>query len=194
MADPFTAVALTLTAGKAVMEYQAGKDRKDAYYSQAQHKELEGRREAVKAKEDGIEVLRQMRRALANISATAFAGGLAPNITGGTIENIGTQNVLNPGFSDFFTAQSNSRLALSMSRTQAEELRFAGRQAKQQGVMNAMATIAGGMATASSIGGPPDTTPTSSSYNSAPSARGSRYYHSNPYYARRYDNTRQGVG
>lgn len=137
-----------------------------------------------------------MRRALANIGATAFAGGLEPNLTGGTIENIGTQNVLNPAFSDFFTAQSNSRLALSMSKAQAEELRFAGRQAKYQGVMSAIGTIAGGMATASSIGGPPDTTSTAtnSSYNSAPSARGSGYYHSNPYYYRRYDNTRQGVG
>ena len=195
MADPFTAVAVTLTVGKSLMEYQAGKDAKDAYYSQAQHKELEGRREAVKAKEEGIEALKAMRKALANVSATSFAGGLEPDISGGTIENIGTQNILDPGFSDFFTAKSNESLAISMSLAQAEDLRFAGRQAKQQGVMSAMSTIAGGMASYRNIGGPtPDTSPTSSSYNSAPRARSSEYYHSNPKYYYRYDNTRRGVG
>ena len=101
-ASTATLISTGISAVTAVMAIKQGQDAKKAYYSQARYKELEGRIEAVKAKEQGIKALENTRRALASVNASARAGGLEPNI--GTPVDIATFNVIKPGTADFLTA------------------------------------------------------------------------------------------
>ena len=147
------AVASLVLAGvSAFAQIKAGEAQKKAYYSQARFKELEGRIEAVKAKEQGIKALENTRRALASVNATAFAGGLEPTI--GTPNTFAINEIIKPGTSDFFTARDNAFLAISSSEAQAEDLRFAGRQAKRQGYISALGTLASAGMNYASLGGP----------------------------------------
>lgn len=152
-ASTATLISTGLAVVSAVSQIRQGNLTKKAYDSQARYKELEGRIEATKAKEQGIKALENTRKVLASINATARAGSLEPTV--GTPVDLGQYYALNPGFSDFFTAKDNASLALSSANAQAQDLKFAGKQAKQQGLINAIGTI--GMATANfaQIGGPP---------------------------------------
>ena len=151
-ASTATLISTGISVATAFAQIKQGERSKKAYYAQARYKELEGRIEAVKAKEQGIKALEATRRALASVNATAFAGGLEPTI--GTPVDIGTFNVIKPGTSDFFTARDNASLALSSAKNQAEDLRFAGREAKKQGYLSALGTIGTSFANMASIGGP----------------------------------------
>ena len=155
-------VALLLAGTSALMQYQAGKEAKLAYESKAKFTELEGRVEGVKAKEQGIKALNDARRALASVTATARAGGLEPFI--GTPVNFGQFNILKPAFQDFATAKDNQLFIKMQTKAQAEDFRRAGREAKAQGVANALGTLSAGIMQYQSIGGPPaDTTSTNTS-------------------------------
>ena len=168
------AVASLVLAGvSAFAQVKAGQEQKKAFYSQARFKELEGRIEAVKAKEQGIRALENTRRALASVNASARAGGLEPTI--GTPVDIGTFNIIKPGTTDFFTARDNASLALSSAKAQAEDLRFAGREAKKQGYLSALGTIGTSFANMASIGGPPGTTSTGMTRGPSPGFYQARY-------------------
>ena len=162
------AVASLVLAGvSAFAQVKAGQEQKKAFYSQARFKELEGRIEAVKAKEQGIRALENTRRALASVNASARAGTLEPTI--GTPVDIGTFNIIKPGTTDFFTARDNASLALSSAKAQAEDLRFAGRQAKKQGYLSALGTLASAGMNYASLGGPGTAGTTSTSITRGPS-------------------------
>tara|TARA_Y100000114_G_C11728916_1_gene312477 strand:+ start:747 stop:1313 length:567 start_codon:yes stop_codon:yes gene_type:complete len=158
-------IALALASGSALMQYQAGREAKKGYESKAKFKALEGRVEGVKAKEQGTEALRNARKLLANITATARSGGLEPNI--GTPVDFGIFNIINPAFRDFQTAKDNQLFIRMQTNAQVEDLLRAGREAKAQGVANALGTLSAGIMNASRVGGPPaDTnTPTSNTSN-----------------------------
>lgn len=157
-ASTATLISTGISVATAFAQIKQGERTKKAYYAQARYKELEGRIEAVKAKEQGIKALEATRRALASVNASARAGGLEPTI--GTPVDIGTFNVIKPGTSDFFTARDNASLALSSAKAQADDLRFAGREAKKQGYLSALGTIGSAFGNMASIGGPPGTTMT----------------------------------
>ena len=155
-------IALVLAGASALMQYQAGKEAKLAYESRAKFTELEGRVEGVKAKEQGNKALNDARRALASVTATARAGGLEPFI--GTPVNFGQFNILKPAFQDFATAKDNQLFIKMQTKAQAEDFRRAGREAKAQGVANALGSLSAGIMEYQSIGGPPaDTTSTNTS-------------------------------
>ena len=152
-ASTATLVSTGLSVASAFAQIKQGQDAKKAYYAQARYKELEGRIEAVKAKEQGIKALEATRRALASVNATAFAGGLEPTI--GTPNTFAVSQVIKPGTTDFFTARANADFAITSSLAQAEDLRFAGRQARKQGLMSGIGSFAQGFTTLTGVGGPP---------------------------------------
>ena len=94
---------------------------------------------------------------MASVNASARAGGLEPTI--GTPVDIGTFNVIKPGTTDFFRARDNASLALSSAKAQAEDLRFAGRQAKRQGYLSALGTVSTAFSNMASLGGPTSVQP-----------------------------------
>ena len=159
-------IALILAGTSALMQYQAGKEAKLGYDQKAKFKELEGRVEGVKAKEQGIKALNDTRRALASVSATAFAGGLEPNISGGSIDAFILNDILKPGFGDFATARDNQLFIKMQTNAQAEDLRRAGREAKAQGVANALGTMSAGIMNyqATSVPGDTSTSTTTRTY------------------------------
>jgi hypothetical protein len=156
-ASASTLIGTGLAVASAYASIKQGNLRKKGYDASARYKELEGRIEAVKAKEQGNKALENTRKVLATINATARAGGLEPNI--GTPVDIGQYYALNPGFSDFFTAKDNASLALSSAKAQADDLRQAGKEAKNQGYISALGTLSMASLNLSGIGGPPATAP-----------------------------------
>jgi len=155
------AVASLVLAGvSAYAQIKQGEATKKAMYNQAEHKKLEGRVEAVKAKEQGIQVLKATNKALASVGAIAYAGGLEPSL--GTPQDIGTYSVLNPGLNDFITSKDNEFLAISTANAQAEDLRFAGRQAKKKAYIGAFTTMANAGLNYASLGSAPAGTQTAS--------------------------------
>ena len=154
-ASASTLIGTGLAVASAYTSIKQGNLRKKGLDASARYKELEGRIEAVKAKEQGIKALENTRKVLATINATARAGGLEPNI--GTPVDIGQYYALNPGFSDFFTAKDNASLALTSAKAQADDLRQAGKEAKNQGVISALGTLSMASLILSGIGGPPAT-------------------------------------
>lgn len=151
-ASASTLIGTGLAVASAYASIKQGNLMKKGYQASARYKELEGRIEAVKAKEQGIKALENTRKVLATINATARAGGLEPNI--GTPVDIGQYYALNPGFSDFFTAKDNASLALSSAKAQADDLRMAGKQAQNQGYISALSTLSMASLNLSGIGGP----------------------------------------
>lgn len=157
------AVASLVLAGvSAYAQIKQGEDTKKGYYSQAEHKKLEGRVEATKAKEQGIQVLKNTNKALASVGAIAYAGGLEPTL--GTPQDVATYGVLNPGLNDFITSKDNEFLAMSTANAQAEDLRFAGRQAKKAGYIGAFTTMASAGFNYASLGSAPAGTTGTTSY------------------------------
>ena len=153
------AVASLVLAGvSAYAQIKQGEATKKAMYNQAEHKKLEGRVEATKAKEQGIQVLKNTNKALASVGAIAYAGGLEPTL--GTPQDIGTFGILNPGLNDFITSKDNEFLAISTANAQAEDLRFAGRQAKKAGYIGALSTMGSAMMSYNSLGSAPPGTGT----------------------------------
>ena len=168
---------LVLAGVSAYAQIKQGEATKKAMYNQAEHKRLEGRVESVKAKQQGIQVLKNTNQALASVNAIAYSGGLEPNI--GTPQDIGTFGILNPGMNDFLTSKDNEFLAISSANAQAEDLRFAGRQAKKQGYIGALTTMGSAMVSYNSIGSAPaggtGTTPISNSSPGSPGYQTARY-------------------
>ena len=162
----FAVASLVLSGVSAMAQMKAGSDTKKAYYAQAEHKKLEGRVEAVKAKEQGIQVLKNTNKALASVGAIAYAGGLEPTI--GTPQDVGTFGVLNPGLNDFITSKDNEFLAISTAN--AEDLRFAGRMAKKQATIGALSTMGSAMMSYNSLG----SAPAQPNYGFTPSTSGIR--------------------
>lgn len=169
------AVASLVLAGvSAYAQIKQGEATKKAMYNQAEHKRLEGRVEATKAKEQGIQVLKNTNKALASVGAIAYAGGLEPTI--GTPQDVGTFGILNPGLNDFITSKDNEFLAISTANAQAEDLRFAGRQAKRAGYIGALSTMGSAMMSYNSLGSAPaGTTPISNSSPGSPGYQTARY-------------------
>lgn len=137
-------IALALAVTSALTQYQAGREAKKGFESRAKFKALEGRVEGVKAKEQGTEALRNARKLLANVTATARSGGLEPNI--GTPVDFGIFNIINPAFRDFQTAKDNQLFIRMQTNAQVEDLLRAGREVKAQGVANALGTLGSGFA------------------------------------------------
>ena len=149
-------VSMAFSAFSAVMQVKQGMDAKKAYNDRARDAEFAGRVEALKSKEQGIEVLKNTRKALASVGATAYAGGLEPTI--GTPQDIGTFNVLNPGINDFITSKDNEASAIASASAKARDLRYAGKQAMTGALISAGTSLATASTNLAGIGGP-GTTP-----------------------------------
>lgn len=144
---------LVLAGVSAYAQIKQGEETKKGMYNKAKHTTLAGRVEATKAKEQGVQVLKATYKALSTVNAVASAGGLEPTL--GTPQDIGTFGILNPGLNDFITSKDNEFLAISSANAQAQDERFAGRQAKKQGYIGALTTMGSAMVSYNSIGSAP---------------------------------------
>ena len=114
---------LSVMTGQA--KVKSAKYQRNAYYAQARQAELKGRTDALAYKREGIEILRNVQKAMATANVRAAAGGLAPFVSGESTSLINIASMR--GAADEFSIQSdNASLAQSMSQMQAANLRQAG--------------------------------------------------------------------
>lgn len=137
-----------LGVASAYGQVQAGKAAQRAYRMQAKQAELEGRQKALDYKDKGNQVLTQIRKALATTNARAAAGNIDP--FSGTPKTIADMS-LEVGFQDVMMAREGAQLAELGGIMQAGQLEMAGQQAKLQGYLGAVGTLAQTAGTAASI-------------------------------------------
>ena len=143
------ATAVT-TAVSAYGQYKAGKSQEAYYKAQANQIQLQGRIEAAKAKQQGTKALDEANEAMALTVARSAAGGLNPFASDSSPLFIQFKS-LSGGVQDWITARDTAFNITTMSQTQAENYRQAGRDAARGGTMSALMTIGQGALTMNKI-------------------------------------------
>lgn len=169
----FQKVGLALSAASAVGQIQAGRARARAYETQAKAAELQGRRQALKYQQDGIQVLRNTRQNISTVTARAAAGGIAPY--SGTPRSLQLY-AQSTGTEEFYLTRENAQLAEVTGDINRQQFESAASQARRQGFMNAVGTLGQAAFTVGSIG----TTPTSATNASGLSQTASYSYNVQP--------------
>lgn len=131
-----------------VMQYKstvaAGKAEREFYNAQARNKRLEGRVEAVKAKEKAVEILRRTKKALASNIAGGYAAGVSPYV--GSVQTVSSQQVLRPAALDVGITDMDALLSVEQANREAGYLEYRGsmaaRQAKTQALGNLVMSVA----------------------------------------------------
>lgn len=144
-----------LAAGTSVVSalgsIQSGRAQAAGYNLQARQAELGARRSSLQYKDQGVKVLEKLNANLATVNARAGAGGLDP-FSGSPLslksyaEKRGTQ--------EYYLTQENAELQMITGQLQSDQFKMAGKQAKRQGVLNAISTIGMTAASLGAMGGP----------------------------------------
>jgi len=152
------AVAAMLVA--AYGQYEGGKTQEKIYGAQAQaaqqqagfqaqQVEMQGRTEAIRARNEGLKTLTNLNRTISTVRARAGAGAIDP--FGGTAGSLQTY-ALREGYTEFDISQENAKLAQSSAAFQANVYRYSGEQnaaimrasggaARQAGMYQAIGTV-----------------------------------------------------
>lgn len=135
------AAVIALTALSAYSQYQAGIAQQQQYDRQALMEELKGRNDALAHREQGVAVMDNMLSQMAYSNAYAGAGGTDP-FSG---SKLGASEIIqSKGIREFNITKYNAEIGIEMANYQASIYRFAGKQAKRQGITNAMTTMVQG--------------------------------------------------
>ena len=118
----------------------AGKAEQEFYNAQARNRRLQGRVEAVEAKEKGNEILRRTKAALASNLAGGYASSVIPTV--GSVQTVSRQQVLRPASLDFGITEMDALLAVEQANREAGYLEYRGQMAKAQARTQALAGIA----------------------------------------------------
>ena len=153
MANPFVVLAVASSFGKAYATYQAGMAQKAYYDSQAVMSQLQYKSKEIEAKEAGVEVLKQTNEALATIIAKAAAGGMLPNEGSALLAQTLS---IKEGAEDFQVSKLNEEIIQNLGLIEFQNLKMAGKFAKQAGIMGAIFGLGTDIATIGIKTGTPD--------------------------------------
>ena len=135
MANPFVVLAVASAFGKAYATYQAGMAQKAYYDSQAVVSQLQYKSKEIEAKEAGVEVLKATNKALSSIIAKAAAGGMLPNEGSALLAQTLS---IKEGAEDFQVSKLNEEIIQNLGLIEFQNLKMAGKFAKQAGIMGAI--------------------------------------------------------
>tara|TARA_B100000900_G_scaffold326561_1_gene286594 strand:+ start:51 stop:518 length:468 start_codon:yes stop_codon:yes gene_type:complete len=135
MANPFVILAVASSFGKAYATYQAGMAQKAYYDSQAAVSQLQYKSKEIEAKEAGVEALKETNKALSTIIAKAAAGGMLPNEGSALLAQ--TMSI-KEGAEDFQVSKLNEEIIQNLGLVEFQNLKMAGKFAKQAGIMGAI--------------------------------------------------------
>ena len=135
MANPFVILAVASSFGKAYATYQAGMAQKAYYDSQAAMSKLQYKSKEIEAKEAGVEALKETNKALSTIIAKAAAGGMLPNEGSALLAQ--TMSI-KEGAEDFQISKLNEEIIQNLGLIEFQNLKMAGKYAKQAGIMGAI--------------------------------------------------------
>ena len=153
MANPFVILAVASSFGKAYATYQAGMAQKAYYDSQAAVSQLQYKSKEIEAKEAGVEVLKATNKALSTIIAKAAAGGMLPNEGSALLAQ--TMSI-KEGAEDFQISKLNEEIIQNLGLIEFQNLKMAGKYAKQAGIMGAIFGLGTDIATIGIKTGTPD--------------------------------------
>jgi hypothetical protein len=142
------AIFAAINLAGSVLQYRStvasGKVQKTIMEAQARNKRLEGRVEAVKAKESANEILRRTKRALASNIARGYSSGVLPEV--GSAAVFSEQQVLRPAALDVGILEQDAFLAIEQSEREARNLEYRGamaaRQARTQAITGLVMNVA----------------------------------------------------
>ena len=153
MANPFVILAVASSFGKAYATYQAGMAQKAYYDSQAAVSRLQYKSKEIEAKEAGVEALKETNKALSTIIAKAAAGGMLPNEGSALLAQ--TMSI-KEGAEDFQVSKLNEEIIQNLGLIEFQNLKMAGKYAKQAGIMGAIFGLGTDIATIGIKAGTPD--------------------------------------
>ena len=132
---------IATTAISAYGKYQAGRAEQRMYDAKASEAIMKGRSEAIAYKQQGADVLTNLNENLAAIIARSSAGGVdATSGSAATIAKFGQAEAAR----EYHTAADNAVMATNQAQVQAGQYTMAGREAKKQGTIQALSTVASG--------------------------------------------------
>lgn len=123
------------------MKLKQGLDRARDLRRAANYEILEGRVEAVRERERGVEILRRMKVALADNIALTGATGF--DFADATIQNRMTFGVMRPGSIEYSTSRDNRAMAMMGANRRAADFRSAAKSATMTGVIGFLGDIGG---------------------------------------------------
>ena len=133
--NPFVVLAVASSFGKAYATYQAGMAQKAYYDSQAVMSQLQYKSKEIEAKEAGVEALKETNKALSTIIAKAAAGGMLPNEGSALLAQTLS---IKEGAEDFQVSKLNEEIIQNLGLIEFQNLKMAGKFAKQAGIMGAI--------------------------------------------------------
>ena len=136
----FGGIGLVMSALQYRSTVAAGKAEKEFYNAQARNRRLQGRVEAVEAKEKGNEILRRTKAALASNIAGGYASSVIPTI--GSVQTVSRQQVLRPASQDFGITEMDALLAVEQANREAGYLEYRGQMAASQARAQALGNLA----------------------------------------------------
>ena len=126
----FGGIGLVMSALQYRSTVAAGKAEQEFYNAQARNRRLQGRVEAVEAKEKGNEILRRTKAALASNLAGGYASSVIPTV--GSVQTVSRQQVLRPASLDFGITEMDALLAVEQANREAGYLEYRGQMAAAQ--------------------------------------------------------------
>lgn len=142
----------------AYSQYEQGQTQQKIYGAQAQQAiqqsefqaeqvQMQGRTEAIRARNEGLKTLTNINRTISTVRARAGAGAIDP--FGGSAGALQTY-ALREGYTEFDISQENAKLASSSSAFQANIYKYQGQT--NAGIMNASGSAAARAGTMQAIG------------------------------------------
>lgn len=136
----FGGIGLLMSAFQYRSTVAAGKSEQEFYNAQARNRRLQGRVEAVEAKEKGNEILRRTKAALASNLAGGYASAVIPTV--GSVQTVSRQQVLRPASLDFGITGMDALLAVEQANREAGYLEYRGQMAASQARTQALGNLA----------------------------------------------------
>lgn len=148
--SPWTIVAVIASVGKSYATYQSGMATKAYYDAKADEALLKYKSKEVEAKEQGVKVLKATNDSLSTLIAKAAASGIMPMEGSAATAQIASLRV---GSEEFAISMINQELMQNLGLVEFSNLKAAGKNAKQAGIMGAIFGFGTDIATIGTAGG-----------------------------------------
>ena len=148
--SPWTIVAVIASVGKSYATYQSGMATKAYYDAKADEALLKYKSKEVEAKEQGVKVLKATNESISTLVAKAAASGIMPMEGSAATAQIASLRV---GSEEFAISMINQELMQNLGIIEFGNLKAAGKNAKQAGILGAIFGFGTDIATVGQAGG-----------------------------------------
>lgn len=144
-------IASLVSAG---VKYAQSREDAKQLDNKAYQVEIEGRKDRLEYKRQGVEQLKEMNKIMSANIANAFAGNLNPYSSGETPDLIQSYS-LRAGLNDWSISRDNASIAMKQAQYQADQYRRSAKQTRKFGTIGLIANVAMAGYNYSTIGSAP---------------------------------------